>query len=133
MALQDLLDTIQTRLEAQLSTEVFHLEAPQNQDLPVTVWSSTSSQVSQTMSGSITRLDVGIEFDTYSLKALGLDATGTAVNIDDLIFTAMQGFSALPSTGFGTATVIFETRGVRFIEEDAIRVTSTAVITAYTT
>ena len=133
--IQAMLTALQTALEANgtLTALVtpYHMTAPDNVALPTLVWDVVSTEVEKGFDNfHIARITV--QFDIYSRLEAGVSAAASAATIEDALFAQFDE-TALAATSWDRGLILFQTRGVRFVDEDGLRVTSEAVITGRTT
>jgi len=105
---------------AALSGRIYHLEAKENETLPLLVFGAISNMPEVNFDGSTTETCM-VEFTLYGQ---GYEAGAAALQaIDDKLLTCLEG-QILSPTGYDRLTVRCRERGVPSKVEDAIAITS---------
>ena len=135
--MQDIINGLRTKLIAdqtsgslhdKLGGAIFHLRAPQNEALPLMVYSIVSGDPNLWFGGPVTQV-VLVDFDIYVSTQVGLSATTGVGTIEESLYDLLEEFE-LTVSGHDRGVVTFVTRNAQFVEEDAIRITDRVQIMA---
>ncbi len=109
---------------ASVAGRVYHQVAIQNDAMPLLIFDVLDVQLLRSF-GTTIGYQWDLHFDLYVDRAAGTAASGGAGTIDEHLFDRIDD-QALVASGLDRAVMLFTRRGVRTIEEDAIRVSSDA-------
>lgn len=135
--MQDIINALYTKLTADTSSgslhdklggAIFHMRAPQNEALPLMVFSIVSGDPNEWFNTIVTQV-VLVDFDIYVDTRVGMSATTGGGTIEESLYDLLRSFD-LTVSGHDRGVVIFETRNAQFVEEEAIRITDRVQIQA---
>ena len=123
--------TIAGALNTDLGGRIYHQLAGQNAVLPLLVFDVLSFPLVRTFGNNLT-YTAEIHFDIFCERDVGGAAALGAGTLEEDLFANLDNQS-LTVTGLDRGLVLFTDRGVRTIDEDTIRTSSTARLTGTTT
>lgn len=135
--MQDILNGLYTKLTADTSSgslydklggAIFDTQAPQNEALPLMVFSIVSGDPNEWFGAPVTQV-VLLDFDIYTTKLVDPAVSTGAGVIEEALYDLLRGFE-LTVSGHDRGVVTFVTRSARFVEEDAVRITDRVQIMA---
>lgn len=122
------LDQTSGSLFDKLGGRMFHIFAPQNEPFPLMVFSLVNQDPIRHMGGAVTQ-KLFFDFDIWVKHPKGVAAATGLGTIEESLYDLLDQFELAP-TGFDRGVILFETRNVRVLTDDEIRVTDRVMITA---
>lgn len=116
-------------LVANTGGRIYHMSGQPSDPLPVLTFDVVSSDVTRYFNGN-RQFDIDVEFNTWSARSGGTADAADSAGIDDRIYEVIDGL-ALTVPGLQRAMVLMTSRGVRILEEQAIRVVSRARVVMF--
>lgn len=121
-------DTSGGSLHDKLGGRYYHIFAPQDEPFPNMVYSLVNQDPIRHMGSSVTQ-EMFLDFDIYADHTVGVSAALGLGTIEESLYDLLDQFE-LSVTGFDRGVILFETRNVRVLTDDEIRVTDRVMITA---